>query len=397
MQDKRSTAGGQSQPAESTSQNAGSACRDELRLRWQSTLRAGLACGMGFCVLLGILDTFYLPQEWLPLTVSLRIAAVFSAFAAALAASYIERLQSHIDLLVTALLFLASAGIGSAAIVSAAAGNVAAFAESVLVVLGIYLLAGLPLRHSVVAAAPALAACLVLGQVLDIGTGAMVYGALFIVIANLIGAAACAARENDGRAVVESSRKLTGLINTDRLTGIYNRQMFDDHLSRIWKQSRRERHNLGLLIVDIDHMREFNKRYGHPEGDRCIQRVGEALKNSVRRPLDFVARYDGSKFALVLYDPPTAYIRRFVLNVQTSIAGLHIPNEGSPIGPRVTVSIGAVVLGPQTTKSLEGAVQFAEEALSASKLRGRDRAVVFQSSDLENPSKPVTGSLSASA
>jgi diguanylate cyclase (GGDEF)-like protein len=159
--------------------------------------------------------------------------------------------------------------------------------------------------------------------------------------------------------------------------------MFDDHLARVWCHSRRERQNLSLLIVDIDHMEEFNTRYGHPEGDRCIRRVGEALNKSVRRPLDFVARYDGSRFALVLYDPPTSYIRRLVGSIQNEIAELHIPNEGSPTRPRLTVSIGAVVLGPDTTTNLDSAMPFAEEALAASKLRGRDRAVVFQSSDLE--------------
>ena len=397
MQDDRTVPGGQLASADTNDKSLRNDCGEDLRIRWLMTLRSSLACGMILSVIVGVLDTFHLSGEWLPLTVSLRVAAVFSALAVALAATYIEKLQGHVDAIVTASLFTASAGVGCAAAVSAASGNAAAFAEPVLLVLGIYCLAGLPLRHSIVASAPALFACLVTGRILGIGGADMVYGALFVLVAHAIGAAACIARENDGLSLVANSRKLTGLINTDRLTGIYNRQMFDDHLSRVWKQSRRERHNLGLLVVDIDHMREFNKRYGHPEGDRCIQRVGEALKNSVRRPLDFVARFDGSKFALVLYDPPTAYIRRLVVNVQTSIAGLHIPNEGSPIGPRVTVSIGAVVLGPQTAKSLEGAVQFAEEALSASKLRGRDRAVVFQSSDLENTSRPASESLSASA
>ncbi|MEQ9562648.1 MAG: diguanylate cyclase, partial [Woeseiaceae bacterium] len=250
---------------------------------------------------------------------------------------------------------------------------------------------------SAAAALPALIALAIAGVIRGTPPDFMAYAILLLTIANALGAAFCIANEKLEQSLADSLRQLNSLQNTDRLTGIYNRQMFDDHLARVWKQSRRERHNLGLLVVDIDYMRVFNKRYGHPEGDRCIQRVGEALKNSVRRPLDFVARYDGSRFAMVLYDPPTAYIRRLVVSVQTAIAGLHIPNEGSPIGPRVTVSIGAVVLGPQTEKSLEGAVQFAEEALSASKLRGRDRAVVFQSSDLDVSTNPAKTNLSASA
>jgi diguanylate cyclase (GGDEF)-like protein len=260
------------------------------------------------------------------------------------------------------------------------------------------------LRHSVTAAVSTLITGAIVGVILGTATGFLAYALLLMALANSIGALSCVERqkherklEESEKSLEESLRRLNKLQNTDRLTGIYNRQTFDDHLARMWKQSRRERHNLGLLVVDIDHMREFNKRYGHPEGDRCIQRVGEALQGSVRRPLDFVARYDGSRFAMVLYDPPTAYIRRLVVNVQTAIAGLHIPNEGSPIGPRVTVSIGAVVLGAKTEKSLESAMQFAEEALSASKLRGRDRAVVFQSADLDEAAKPVKSNQSVSA
>jgi diguanylate cyclase (GGDEF)-like protein len=290
------------------------------------------------------------------------------------------------------------------AIVAANAGFAVLLAEPMVVVFGIYLLAGLPLRHSVTAAVSTLITGAIVGVILGTATGFLAYALLLMALANSIGALSCVERqkherklEESEKSLEESLRRLNKLQNTDRLTGIYNRQTFDDHLARMWKQSRRERHNLGLLVVDIDYMREFNKRYGHPEGDRCIQRVGEALKGSVRRPLDVVARYDGSRFAMVLYDPPTAYIRRLVVNVQTAIAGLHIPNEGSPIGPRVTVSIGAVVLGAKTEKSLESAMQFAEEALSASKLRGRDRAVVFQSADLDEAAKPVKSNQSVSA
>ena len=369
----------------------------ESRARNLPRLRMNLASGMLFCVVTMALDTLYLQGEWLAFILSTKFIAVFCSFAAALAASSIEKLQGHLDAILTTCLLVASASLGVVAAIAAGTGHHALLSETIVVVLGIYLLSGLPLRYSAAAAMPALFALAAAGLILGTPPGFMAYAIPLLAIANALGAVCSIANEKLEQSLADSLRQLNSLQNTDRLTGIYNRQMFDDHLARVWKQSRRERHNLGLLVVDIDYMRAFNKRYGHPEGDRCIQRVGEALKSSVRRPLDFVARFDGSRFAMVLYDPPTAYIRRLVVSVQTAIAGLHIPNEGSPIGPRVTVSIGAVVLGPQTEKSLEGAVQFAEEALSASKLRGRDRAVVFQSSDLDASTNSAKASLSASA
>jgi diguanylate cyclase (GGDEF)-like protein len=371
--------------------------RSGRRARALPMLRIGLACGMLLALLAGVLDTVFLPRELLTTTVVLRITTVFCALAVAFAATYVQAVQQWIDTIVTASLLVAGVGVSTIAVAAAGAGKPLLLFEPMLIALAVYLLSGLPLRHCAIAALPTLLTVAGIGYGSGLPLETLVYAFLFLALANLLGFICCRRQQIDGQHLASASQQLAGLINTDRLTGIYNRQAFDDHLARVWRQSRRERHNLSLLIIDIDHMQEFNKRYGHPEGDRCIQRVGEALKKSVRRPLDFVARYDGSRFALVLYDPPTAYIRRLVVNIQTAIAELHIPNEGSPIGPRITVSIGAVVLGPQTSKSLEAGLQFAEEALSASKLRGRDRAVVFQSSDLERAADTSPAATPASA
>jgi diguanylate cyclase (GGDEF)-like protein len=297
--------------------------------------------------------------------------------------TYVSSQYWRIDIVVSVMCSLAGIGAAVIGVKLLASGSSLPALDLVVVTLGTYLLAGLSPRMAALAASPAVVVFIALGSAAGITLETLGYVAFFLGIANLIGLVSCIRRTRDLKLLVARSAELTGLINTDRLTGIYNRYMFDDHLARVWCQSRRERQNLSLLIVDIDHMEEFNTRYGHPEGDRCIRRVGEALKKSVRRPLDFVARYDGSRFALVLYDPPTSDIRRPVGSIQNEIAELHIPNEGSPTRPRLTVSIGAVVLGPDTTTNLDSAMPFAEEALAASKLRGRDRAVVFQSSDLE--------------
>ncbi|MEM7503785.1 MAG: diguanylate cyclase [Pseudomonadota bacterium] len=186
------------------------------------------------------------------------------------------------------------------------------------------------------------------------------------------------------QALQASREELESLINMDRLTGLNNRQAFDAYVERVWRQSRRCAEKLSIVIVDLDFFGEFTERYGLPEGERCIQRVGGVLSSVGKRPLDYVARFGHSSFALILYDPATSYIRRLVSEVQSSVAALHIPNERSPIGPRLTISIGAVVLGPQSEKTLEATIEFAEKAVAGAKMRGGDRAVICESSDLRN-------------
>lgn len=184
------------------------------------------------------------------------------------------------------------------------------------------------------------------------------------------------------QALLDSREELESLVNMDRLTGLNNRQAFDAYVERVWRQSRRCAEKLSIVIVDVDFFAEFTERYGLPEGDRCIQRVGGVLSSVGKRPLDYVARFGHSSFALILYDPQTSYIRRLVSELQSSVAALHIPNERSPIGPRLTISIGAVVLGPESEKTLEATIEFAEKAVAGAKMRGGDRAVICESSDL---------------
>lgn len=200
------------------------------------------------------------------------------------------------------------------------------------------------------------------------------------------------------QALRDSREELESLVNMDRLTGLNNRQAFDVYVERVWRQSRRCAEKLSIVIVDIDFYGEFTERYGLPEGERCIQRVGGVLSSVGKRPLDYVARFGHSSFALILYDPATSYIRRLVSEVQSSVTALHIPNERSPIGPRLTISIGAVVLGPESEKTLEATIEFAEKAVAGAKMRGGDRAVICESSDLRSTGEdsPAVGGRIAS-
>jgi diguanylate cyclase (GGDEF)-like protein len=175
------------------------------------------------------------------------------------------------------------------------------------------------------------------------------------------------------------SKVLGELAERDGLTGLYNRRSYDQHLHRLWRQSRREHTLLTLLLVDIDNFKPYNDLYGHQAGDDALKRVAAVISQAVHRPLDFVARFGGEEFALVVYGPDGDYARALPEQVRQSVEDLKIPHQRSATGPYLTVSIGVANVMPDADRSLEGAIQMADEALYQAKEEGRNRTVVRDS------------------
>ena len=103
-----------------------------------------------------------------------------------------------------------------------------------------------------------------------------------------------------------------------------------------------------------------------------------SLSQCARRPLDFVARYGGEEFAIVLYEASREYVAEVVTRIQRSIAELNIAHEASRVASRLTVSIGAAFVLPTASRTLEGLIQLADEALYTAKEDGRNRVVVME-------------------
>jgi len=179
------------------------------------------------------------------------------------------------------------------------------------------------------------------------------------------------------RASYLDHRQMIDHLNRDALTGIHNRRMFDDQIKRLWQQGLRERAALGLLIVDIDHFKNYNDTLGHQAGDECLSAIAKILSAGARRPLDVAARYGGEEFAIVLYDADRMRMEETAeqLRVQVVAAGLIHP--ASPVSPFVTVSIGGACVLPKEGRSPFGFIQLADEALYAAKERGRNRVVIM--------------------
>jgi diguanylate cyclase (GGDEF)-like protein len=173
---------------------------------------------------------------------------------------------------------------------------------------------------------------------------------------------------------------LETMSKTDALTGIANRRAFDLSSAREWGQSARERTPMSLLMIDVDHFKAFNDRYGHQSGDTCLQEIAGLIVRAVRRPRDMVARYGGEEFAVILPNTDRVGAEKIAADILQSVAGRALTHEASTIGP-VTVSIGAACLHPQAGTAVEQLIALADAALYVAKRNGRNRIQTAEVTD----------------
>lgn len=162
---------------------------------------------------------------------------------------------------------------------------------------------------------------------------------------------------------------------TDGLTGLANRRAFDDALEREWARAVRNDTELSLILMDVDHFKAFNDRYGHPAGDGCLRDVARAIQDVVRRPGDLAARYGGEEIAVILPRTPAAGAAKVAEALRLAVQGLAVPHADSACGV-LTASLGvATAAGPVglTIAMPDGLLIGADGALYRSKNKGRNR------------------------
>jgi diguanylate cyclase (GGDEF)-like protein len=169
---------------------------------------------------------------------------------------------------------------------------------------------------------------------------------------------------------------LARLSQIDGLTGIANRRRFDEVLDLEWRRASRETRGLTLLMIDIDHFKSFNDRYGHLAGDDCIRQVAATLSSTATRAADFVARYGGEEFACLLPGMEPNTVVDFAEKIRMSVEALEIPHAASASGV-VTISLGAatVLSGVRLARWEPAAlIERADRALYDAKAAGRNRS-----------------------
>ncbi len=162
----------------------------------------------------------------------------------------------------------------------------------------------------------------------------------------------------------------------DALTGIPNRRRFDETIRQEWRRAARNLMPMSLLMIDVDHFKAYNDRYGHGAGDECLRQVGIALSASQLRPGDLVARYGGEEFAVILPGCHSAGAHTIAERVRQIIESLGMEHDDSPVAPCVTISLGCATLKPSMDGDPSELFLNADAALYQAKQQGRNRVVV---------------------
>jgi len=173
-----------------------------------------------------------------------------------------------------------------------------------------------------------------------------------------------------------SDARLQELMGTDVLTNLPNRHVFKEHLTHSMKRALRLGYSLSLMLIDIDHLRDINLRYGHEVGDEVLIEVGKILKSSVRE-IDMPARWGGEELVTVLHETDAEGAMVVVERVRRRISMLEVkdPKTGKPI--KITATL-AVASYPQHSNDPQGLLEAACEALIEAKDKGCNNVLTAQ-------------------
>lgn len=163
--------------------------------------------------------------------------------------------------------------------------------------------------------------------------------------------------------------ELERMARCDTLTGLLNRHTMDECLDRQWRRALREDEALSLFLIDLDHFKALNDRYGHAIGNACLRRVGEVLEDCFGRASDYVGRFSGDEFVVLNMGltPGEAVERGQTLLQSARDMPLPEPVE------KLTVSIGLSIFRPTAESTVGTMVRSADTALKTAKSAGCDR------------------------
>lgn len=178
------------------------------------------------------------------------------------------------------------------------------------------------------------------------------------------------------QALRRQSAELERLSNTDPLTRAYNRRFLMQHLEREFSRSQRYRHNLSLIICDIDHFKDVNDRYGHQVGDGVLVEVAILLQENRRGP-DVLARYGGEEFCLVLPETDLVAGVSVAERYRKSIDEYCFQFQGKEL--KVQMSFGVAAIPENDPSNVDELIRFADIALYQAKSRGRNQTVRYGS------------------
>jgi len=169
------------------------------------------------------------------------------------------------------------------------------------------------------------------------------------------------------------NEQLQSMARTDELTGISNKRHFYELYDKNFSRARRKETSLGILMIDVDHFKQYNDLYGHLAGDECLSVVAGVLRKTVGRTNDIVARFGGEEFIVVLDDVSVSGLKGVCHNFLNALEKAAIKHERSSVSSIVTCSIGAISLIPPRSLESRDLLSQVDQLLYRAKKNGRNR------------------------
>lgn len=178
--------------------------------------------------------------------------------------------------------------------------------------------------------------------------------------------------ERDITELKNAQFKLEQLSLHDPLTGAANRRYLELAVDREWRREARHGHPIALIMVDIDHFKAYNDRYGHLQGDNCLRQVALSLRKTLHRPADTLVRYGGEEFAILLPGTDLAAAQKMAERLRQAVEELRLCHAASPVADHVTISLGVAAFRAREG-NFDELLTAADGALYRAKDRGRNR------------------------
>jgi diguanylate cyclase (GGDEF)-like protein/PAS domain S-box-containing protein len=182
-------------------------------------------------------------------------------------------------------------------------------------------------------------------------------------------------RKRNEEAILKLQAELQALSYQDGLTGLANRRSFDSQFATEWQSARRNPLPLSLILFDIDFFKPYNDHYGHVRGDDCLRRVANALRTGVTRPRDFLSRYGGEEFALLLPETDAAGAEQVAKKCLAALFEAAIPHAASEASTIVTMSAGIGTIIPAAVDAPLAFIERVDKRLYQAKQSGRNTLI----------------------
>lgn len=165
---------------------------------------------------------------------------------------------------------------------------------------------------------------------------------------------------------------------TDALTGVANRRLFEETLKKEWSRALRNGDSIALLMLDVDHFKSYNDRFGHLAGDACLRRIAQTILGIDHRSTDLLARYGGEEFAFLFPAANVEDAARIGEIIRLRIQRMREEPENAG-DHAVSISIGCAAVKPAPAILSEMLVSASDKALYMAKRNGRNRVEVAES------------------